>query len=105
MPERTEPISFRLAATFARQLAESAAKHGQSPGEHARHLVVSALTDSRHDELRAELAELRAAVVESRDDLAALRDDVATGCVAILVTAGKLDAAEAEGWVRQNLSK
>lgn len=92
MSQPTETISFRLPATFAKELRDQASRAGDSPGEHARRLVTEALTN-RH---REDLQELRQ-VVET------LRDDVATAVAVLLVKAGKAEPREAEEWVRKNL--
>ncbi len=92
MSEKTETVSFRLPATFSKELRDQAARLDESPGEYARRLVMDALTN-RHQQ---ELAELR-------DTVASLRDDVATAVTALLVNDGKTSPTEAEEWVRKNL--
>lgn len=92
MSERTETVSFRLPATFAKELRDQAARMNDSPGEHARRLVIEALTN-RHQQ---DLSDLKTTVET-------LRDDVATAVVVLLVKAGKSDPKEAEEWVRKNL--
>jgi len=92
MVEPTETVSFRLPATFAKELRNHAASADQSPGELARRLVIEALTN-RHQQ---ELSDLKETVHK-------LRDDVATAVAVLLVKAGKSEPKEAEEWVRRNL--
>ena len=96
MRERSEPVSFRLSPTFAKQLAKRAATHGESHGTHAKRLVIDALNDTDRERLHAELAELRKLIEASREDYA-------TTFAALLVKLKVASAAEAEAWVRENL--
>jgi len=96
MPERSEPISFRLPATYAKDLSRQAETHGDSVGEHARRIVVDALTDTRHQELREEVQELRKTVD-------ALREDLATAVAVLLSRREPYTREEAEAWVRKTL--
>ncbi len=96
MRERSQPVSFRLSTTFAKQLADRAAAQHESLGAHARRLVVEALNDTDRERLHEEVAELRRVLV-------ALREDIATSVAALLVRAGKTDAREAQEWVRKML--
>ena len=106
MNEKSETISFRLHPTFAKELTEQAIARKQSPGELARHLVVSALSDSGEDETRRELQELREKeIAELRASLKGLRADLAKGLVALLVQIGNVDVNEAQAWARENLLK
>lgn len=96
MRERSKPVSFRLASTFAKQLAARSAAHNESPGAYARRLVIEGLNDTDHERLHAEIAELRTS-------LEALREILATAVAALLARAGKCDVNEAQEWVQQTL--
>jgi hypothetical protein len=96
MRERSQPVSFRLSPTFAKQLAKRAATHDESRGTHAKRLVIDALNDTDRERLYAELAELRK-LIET------LREDYATAFAALLVKLRVADAADAEDWVRKTL--
>lgn len=96
MSEPTQSISFRLPATFARQLAEEGAKEKLSPGEYARRIVLEALTDEAGEHAKRELSAIRESVEKVREDLA-------TTAAALLVNAGKTTVPDAQAWVRSTL--
>ena len=111
MAERSEPISFRLPSTFAKQLAERAAEVGESPGEHARRLVVEALNDTHRERLTRQLDELRRAISENGQTTFKLRGDVATAVAALLKYLSpalpentKMSSQQIEEWVRSRFS-
>ncbi|MDX2201044.1 MAG: hypothetical protein SF069_18985 [Phycisphaerae bacterium] len=94
MAERSEPISFRLPAPYAKELMQRAADQGESVGEHARRIVIDSLTDAATQELREELGELRKLVT-------AVREDFATAVVALLTQKSPYSREDAEAWVKK----
>lgn len=96
MAERSEPISFRLPSTYAKDLAKRAEIFGDSLGEHARRIVVDALTDADRQIVRDEVQELRK-LVET------LREDFATAVAVLLSRREPYSRDEAEAWVKKTL--
>lgn len=96
MQNRTTSVSFRLASTYAKLLAERAEKQGDSVGEHARRLVIDALTDAGREELRDQVGELTKLVHT-------LREDLATAAVALLSQKASYTRDEAEAWAKRTL--
>ena len=117
-PETAARVEFRWRqheVQFAERLAESASEAGRSTSDHARELMKTALTGTEelqhnlqnleqglaqlHNQLR-ELVEIKEGLGTIHQNLYEFRDDFAT-CVAMLLThAGKLNAADAEQWVK-----
>ncbi len=96
MRERSEPVSFRISSTFAKQLTKRAAAHGESRGTHARRLVIDALNDTGREQLQAELGEIRRLVERSLENYA-------NTFAALLVKLKAATPAEAEAWVTEYL--
>lgn len=96
MAGRSEPISFRLPSSYAKDLAKRAETHGDSVGEQARRIVVDALTDTERHQLRDEVQELRT-LVET------LREDFATAVAVLLSRREPYTRDEAEAWVKKTL--
>lgn len=111
MAERSEPISFRLASTFAKQLADRASEAGESSGEHARRLLVDVLNDTYRERLTRQLDEIRGAIAGNEQTLARLRGDVATSVAALIKYLSpalpedkRMTAQQIEEWVRSRFT-
>lgn len=94
---QSKPIGFRLPPAAARALAKEAAGRGLTPGTYARRLVLDALADETAQRLLGELG-------EARRELARLRADLGRVAIVLLADAGKAEPAQAEEWVRDNLT-
>ena len=90
------PIGFRLDDTARRILAQRADQLGSSAHALARHYVVEQLGEAEDREM------LRAEVTALRGELTVLRTDLALAVEALLVSAGKVPAAEARKWVEES---
>lgn len=100
----TKVISFRVDERHHTLLAEHATTAGQSVGELARQLVLEGLlaaqvTAALEQSLLATLEEVKSL----RGALRELQGDLATGFKAVLVTAGKVPAEDADAWIYSNL--
>jgi hypothetical protein len=94
-----QTISFKIEEEVAQALEYRAAQQkGSSRHTIARQIVVDALTNAGHERVVEEIAQVRGQIERLGDEF---REDVATVCVALLVQAGKVQQAEAEGWVRK----
>ncbi|RYG99221.1 MAG: hypothetical protein EON58_04700 [Alphaproteobacteria bacterium] len=60
-----DAIGFRLDPFYVERLKEEGARHGMSPGEYARRLVVRSLEDTATDRFREELHSLREALADT----------------------------------------
>lgn len=110
MAEKTESVSFRLSASFAKELSERAAHNGESPGELARRLVIEALTDSQRARLTSQLDEVRASVGAVERSVSKLRGDIATSLAGMLKYLSpaipedaRMTTKQIEDWIRQRL--
>jgi hypothetical protein len=93
---RNEPsttISFRLLPADVKLLLRAAAR-GESPGECARRLLLSALSNEERTALLEELTELKGELLGLREKLGAIT-------VALLCDAGKVAKNDAEEFVAE----
>ena len=90
------PIGFRLDDTSRRVLDARADQLGISAHALARQYVVEQLGEAEDREM------LRAEVTALRSELTVLRTDLALAVEALLVSAGKVPAAEARKWVEES---
>jgi hypothetical protein len=97
MADYEDGVTFRLAPEYLKILNEEASKEGKSRHAWAKRLLIRALTDTEHTEIKSELEILR-------KDFKKLRGDVATLGAHLLVKVGNQKSSEAEAWVRQHLA-
>ena len=90
------PIGFRLDEASRRILAQRADQLGVSPHALARQYVLELLGEAEDREM------LREEVTALRSELTVLRTDLALAVEALLVSAGKVPAAEARKWVEES---
>ena len=103
---------------FAERLTESAREAGRSPSDHARELMKNALTSGEqlqhnlhtlHQEVAQlykqlrELATIKEGLRSVHEDIHRVRDDLATSVAKVLADAGRLNADDAEQWVKDIL--
>lgn len=104
METTTKTVSFRLPGDKYTELASRAAAAGQSPGEAARDLALSALNQD------SELHQLRLTVLDLQAEMRKTRVDLATIAEALLTTlktdeGAKLSIAEAAAKARTWVDK
>ncbi len=92
------PLTIRLPHALDEQLTQRAAAAEMTRGKLAKRLLIDAIADHRHHELRSELTELR-------HYMTVMREDLATAVIALLVGAGKSSRKEATAWVKKTLLK
>lgn len=96
-PSAPPPIGFRLDVDSLRLLTEKAARSNVSVHELARTYVLEMLHMSE------QIDRVGFAITNVWDDLYELREDLALSVQTLLVSAGKINRAEAEAWVDNNL--
>lgn len=92
-----EMIGFRLDADSTRILMARAAERKISPGEFARACVIEMMHQAESS------ADLQKALIRLKDGLEMTSARHALGVEALLVSAGKVESAEALLWVNANL--
>lgn len=95
----SQVISFRVDAEEFRILAARAASLGVSPHALARFYVSEALLAAM------QLSDLGSAVLALQTEVAGQRGDLALSMQALLSSAGKTSAKEAEAWVEKCLNR
>lgn len=91
-------LSLRLPASVDAKLTEKAELVGMTRGVYARLLIIEALTDTERVRLHDEIGSVRL-------KLELLQRNLEVSVTALLVDAGKADLKEAEGFVRERLTK